>query len=99
VSKPGPAAQIRRWILDAASLKLAARTQREQSRYASQMYAYLRALDALADAGAADPGTVPYHGTYESPLALAEVIRCTGGPEAAARLGFTAPAQETGNST
>lgn len=91
---PGPAAKLRRLVLDAAGSKVTARTKRDETRAVGQMYAYVKALHVLRDAGVWDEGIAPAHGTTEPAEYMAELVRFLDGEDAARQLGFkvTAPA-------
>ena len=76
--KPGPAARLRRLAVIAAGSRLSAATARDKATATGRMYAYVSALNVLAEAGIADEGIAPHEGTYEDPRALAELTRFTG---------------------
>jgi hypothetical protein len=83
---------IRRALIDAAEMKLNARTKRDEQKHLGQMFAYAQSLGILlrSPVGAGEPrGVAPGVGSERS-RAVAEAKRFLGGSARWAELGFDA---------
>lgn len=82
---------IRLRVLNAASLKLSAKTQRNQRQYSGQMFGLINALDILLNSPEGKDSPVGYadYNEYNKKAVLAEVERYVGGEDRMRELGFT----------